>query len=775
MRIRKLGIVGAGTMGGGIAALAASAGVPVVLLDIPATGGDRNAVVRGGIERAKKSKPAAFMDLDRAQTIQVGNTDDDLRQLADCDLIIEAIIEQIEPKRALYTRLEEVIGAETIVASNTSGIPMARLTEGRSARFRERFVGMHFFNPPRYLHLLEVIPTPETSDATRAAVLRFSDRILGKGIVLARDVPGFIANRLGVFGMVLAIRLMEEHGLSIDDVDVLTGPIAARSKSATYRTADLSGIDVITHVTKELSETTGEPFALPQWVGDLVKAGRVGEKSGAGFYKRVGKEIHTLDWRSGEYAPQTKPSSQQIATLAKLPLDDRFKAIREWNDGSKEAAYVREYFLRFSHYVLKTTPLIAYDIPSVDWAMKWGYAWELGPFEQMDLLGSDWLREGFAALGLDEPELLRRAPGGFYKTTPVYAALSLGGERYDPVPAAPDVISLVEIRRSPDATNRMLEHSDDATLWDVGDGVALLEFHSKMNTLGAGVIRMTQTALDRVERDGLIGLVLGNEDPRTFTAGADLSLVLRLIAAGDWSALEAAVRQFQETAVRLRRSPFPVVSAPFGLTLGGGCEFSLYSDRVQAHAELYMGLVEVGVGLIPAGGGTTELLFRFASELAPYGEADPFEGVKRAFQLMAMATTSTSALEARKLGLLRDVDRITMNRDRLLADAAARVRDLAPDYVPPLPRAITALGKDAIGNLRYGVWAMREAGQITEHEVRIAHELSYVLTGGDGPPRRVTEQDILDLEREAFLHLLGTKETQERMQYTLKTGKPLRN
>ncbi len=771
MHIRKVGIVGAGTMGGGIAALAASAGVPAVMLDIPGSGADRNAVARGGLERASKSKPAAFMDPDRARVIQVGNTDDDLERLADCDLIIEAIIEQLGPKQALYARLESIVAPHAIIASNTSGIPMARLTEGRSASFRERFLGMHFFNPPRYLHLLEIIPTPETSESTQAAVRRFSDRVLGKGLVVAKDVPGFIANRLGVFGMVLAIRLMEEHRLTIDDVDVLTGPLTARSKSATFRTADLSGIDVIAHVTKELSETTGEPFALPAWVLDLVTAGRAGEKSGAGFYKRVGKEIQTLDWRTGEYRPQAKAS--ELGKAAKLPLAERFAAIRDAKVSGKEAAYVREYLLRFSHYVLTTTPRIAYDIPSVDNAMKWGYAWELGPFEQMDLLGAEWLRAGFASLGLDEPDLLRRAAGGFYKNDRTVAVALDQAGGYVPVPAAPDVVSLDVVRRAGDAW--ALEQSDDATLWDVGDGVAVLEFHSKMNTLGEGVIRMTQLALDRVERDGMLGLVIGNEDPRTFTAGADLSLVLRLIEGGDWTALETAVREFQETAVRLRRAPFPVVAAPFGLTLGGGCEFSLYADRVQAHAELYMGLVEVGVGLIPAGGGTTELLFRFATELAPYAEADPFEGVKRAFQLIAMATTSTSALEARKLGLLRASDRITMNRDRLLADAAARVRDLAPDYVPPLPRTITALGKDGLGNLRYGAWAMREGGQITDHEVRIAHELSYVLTGGDGPPRTVTEQDILDLEREAFLRLLGTKETQERMQYTLKTGKPLRN
>jgi 3-hydroxyacyl-CoA dehydrogenase len=303
----------------------------------------------------------------------------------------------------------------------------------------------------------------------------------------------------------------------------------------------------------------------------------------------------------------------------------------------------------------------------------------------------------------------------------------------------------------------------------------VLEFHSKMNTLGEGVITMMHKALDRVERDAMVGLVLGNDDPRTFTAGADLSYILRLLQAGDWKKVEAAVKGFQDTSLRLRQVPFPVVSAPFGLTLGGGAEFSLHADQVQAHAELYMGLVEVGVGLIPAGGGTTELLFRFMGDLAPYPEADPFEAVRRAFQLIAMATTSTSAAEARKLGFLRERDRITMNRDRLLADAAARVVDLAPDYVVPPPRVTTAMGTEALGNLKYAAWAMKEAGQITDHEVRIAHELAYVLSGGDGPPRQVTEADIFALEREAFLKLLGTKETQERMQYTLKTGKPLRN
>lgn len=771
MRIRRLGVVGAGTMGGGIAALAASAGIPVTLLDVPAPSGDRNAIARGGLDRARKAKPAAFMDAARASVIETGNTEDDLAKLAKCDLVIEAIIEQVEPKRALYERLERLLPEHTIIASNTSGIPMATLLEGRSDGFRSRFLGMHFFNPPRYLHLLEIIPTTDTSKDTIESARRFSDRVLGKGIVVAKDVPGFVANRLGVYGMVLAIRLMEKHGFTIDEADVLTGVLTGRSKSATFRTADLSGIDVIAHVTRELSETTKEDFSLSSWVLELVKKGQVGEKSGAGFYKRVGKEIHTLDWRTGEYRPQVKPETAELGRLSKLPVSERFAALKTWAD--REGDFVKEYLLRFSHYVLTTTPAVAYDIPSVDHAIEWGYAWEAGPFKQMDMLGIDFLRRGFSELGLDEPALLREVRDGFYSSDGTQV-LSLSGG-YQEVLREPGETRLADFHAPHRRSRSILDHNPDASLVDVGNGVAVLEFHSKMNTLGEGVITMTNRALDRVEQEGMAGLVIGNDDPRTFTAGADLSMVLKLIQASDWKKLEDAVRTFQDTSQRLRHSPFPVVAAPFGLTLGGGCEFSLHADRVQAHAELYMGLVEVGVGLIPAGGGTTELLFRFTSDLAPYPDADPFEAVRRAFQLIAMATTSTSALEARRLGYLRDVDRISMNRDHLIADAVARVIELAPDYVSPLPRTITAMGTEALGNLKYAVWAMREAGQITSHEVRIAHELAYVLTGGDGPPRQVTERDILDLEREAFLRLLGTKETQERMAYTLRTGKPLRN
>jgi 3-hydroxyacyl-CoA dehydrogenase len=767
MRIRRIGIVGAGTMGAGIGALAASAGVPVTLLDVPAENDDANAAAKKGLDRARKARPAAFMDAERAALVRLGNTRDDLASLADCDLIIEAIIEKVEPKRELYARLEQVIQPATIVASNTSGIPMRALVDGRGDGFRRRFLGMHFFNPPRYLHLLEIIAAPDTDEETLRAARRFSERVLGKGTIRAKDVPGFVANRLGVYGMVLALRMLDEFALGIDEVDALTGPALGRAKSATFRTADLTGLDVLNHVAKELTDATGEDFALPDWVQKLIARGDLGEKSGAGFYKKVGKEIQTLDRKSLTYLPQQRVDSPELAALGRLPVGERLARVREMEGAYGE--FARTYLLRLSHFVLERTPEVAYDLPSVDRAMEWGYAWEAGPYKQMDMLGVDFVRAGMRKIGLSEPELLKKASEGFYRDSGS-VALQLDGS-YAPVAEIPGALSLALLRTG----RRTLFESADATLFDLGDGVAGLEFHSKMNTIGEGVLNALRDSIDRVASTGLAGLVIGNEDPRSFSAGADLGMVGALVQRSDWKQLAAAVARFQQCSMSLRFAPFPVVMAPFGLTLGGGCEFSLHADAIQAHAELYMGLVEVGVGLIPGGGGTKEMLFRFGAELAPYEEADPFEAVKRAFKLIAMATTSGSALEARKLGFLRQRDRITMNRDLLIADAKQRVLDLAPDYVPPVEQRLTATGKEGLGNLRYAAWAMREAGQITDFEVRLAHEVAYVLCGGDGPPRVVTEQDILDLEREAFLKLLGTKETQERIAHMLKTGKPLRN
>ena len=772
MRIAKLGVVGAGTMGSGIAALAASAGIPVVLLDIVGAAGDRSGPARAGLERARKARPAAFMDSSRAELIAVGNLEDDLELLRDCDLVLEAIIEQPAPKQALYARLEPLVKPAAIIASNTSGIPMQVLTEGRSSRFKQHFLGMHFFNPPRYLHLLELIPTKETDPQALDAVRRFSEVVLGKGIVIARDVPGFIANRLGVYGMVAAMKGMMESNLTIDEVDTLTGPLLGRAKSATFRTADITGLDVLLHVSKGLAASTGEDFAMPDWVEHLAASGRLGDKTGGGFYKKVGKDITTLDWHSLEYGPQQKVDDPAIASLMKEGLEKRLPMAAKLP--GKYGEFVRNYLLRMSHYVLKTTPEIAFDLVSVDRAIEWGYAWDAGPFQQMDALGHDVLKEGFGRLQLEVPAMLAKAKDGafYHEREGSWNYLAFAGT-YEKVPPVPGQIALDSVRSRKGA---VVETSRDANLLDLGDGVLLMEARSKMNTMGAGVLAMLRKGLERVADGKFVGLVIGNDDQRAYSAGADLGAVVAQVQSGDWKGLDEMVRYFQEGAMMLRRAPFPVVAAPHGLTLGGGAEYALHADRIQAHGELYMGLVEAGVGLIPAGGGTKELLFRFTEQLAPYDEADPFEAVKRAFKLIAMATTSSSALEARSLGFLRPVaDRITMNRDRLIADAKARVLDLAVDYVSPPQRSITALGKDALGNLMYAGWAMKEGGQITDHEVRIARELAYVLCGGDGPPRTVTEQDILDLEREAFLRLLGTKETQERIAYTLKTGKPLRN
>ena len=771
MRITKVGIIGAGAMGAGIAALAASAGLPVVLLDIPGShdpkSPDRSKPARDGLERTRKAKPAAFHDASAASRIVTGNTADHLALLKDCSWICEAIIEQPGPKQELFAKVEQIAHG-AIVTSNTSGIPMATLLEGRSARFRERFLGTHYFNPPRYMHLLELIPTPETAPEVLERMREFQQRILGKGVVLAKDVPGFVANRLGVHGMVVAARLMMKHDLTIPEVDTLTGAFIARAKTATFRTGDLSGLDVLVHVTAGLSATTGEDLALAPFVHELVKLGRLGDKSKAGFYKKEGSKVLALDWKTLEYRDLGRFSTPEIERITALPPVERLAAVRAL-PASKHAAFLADLFLEQFHYACTLAPTLAYDIPSIDRAMEWGYGWELGPFRAMDAVGLRNIRLATKAAGRALPPLLQRAGESFYEGESV---LALDSGSQEPITPVPGQILLTNVRRS----GRTLLENDEARLVNLGDGVACLEFCGKMNTLGAGVMELAAKALGIVGSGRFAGLVIGNDDSRTFTAGANLAGIGAVVKSGDWKALDAMVRHFQDTVMSFRFAPFPVVAAPFGLTLGGGTEISLHCDRIQAHAELYMGLVEVGVGLLPGGGGTKELAFRFTNALAPYEEADPFEGIKRAFKLIALAQTSTSAHEARAMGFLRPVaDRITMNRDTLIADAKARVLDLAADYVAPTPRRMLSLGRAGVGNLDYALFAFREAGQASAHDVRIGHEVAVVLSGGDGPPREVTEQDLLDLERDAFLRLLGTKETQERIAHMLTTGQPLRN
>ncbi len=769
MRISKVGVVGAGAMGTGIAALCASAGIPVILLDQPSSDRDRNAIANAALAKATKGKPAVFMDPGAAALISSGNTEDHLGRLADCDWIVEAIIEKLEPKQALFARLEEIAHPDAIIASNTSSIPMKVLQEGRTTAFRARFLGTHFFNPVRYLHLLEVIPGPDTAGYVVAGMRRFAERTLGKGVVIAKDAPGFIANRIGLYGMVRVLRLMEEYDLGIDDVDFLTGPFTGRAKSATFRTSDISGIDILVHVAASTAAATGEDFSLPSWVHQLVAQGRLGEKAGAGFYRKDKRGIFTLDWKTLDYVPQRAVELEELAFLRKAPLAERLRGLTQ--AGGTRAEFVRHLLTDISLYALEKQPELSHDIASVDRAMEWGYGWEAGPFRQVDAIGVDFLRGQVEARGVAMPPLLSVAREGCYRQPHSgLRQLTLSGE-YVPIEAVPGLIDLEALH----GNGKVLESNDAAALADIGDGVLLLEFRAKMNTLGPGVFAMLERAAARVRSGGYEGLVVGNADARTFSAGADLSLVAAQVRDSRWKQLDAGIHAFQQGVLSLRYLPFPVVVAPFGLTLGGGCEMMLHADITQAHAELYSGLVEVGVGVIPGGGGTKELLFRFTRELAPYEEADSFEGVKRAFKLISMATTSTSAQEARRLGLLRATDRISMNRDQLLSDARSRVLDLAPGYVPPARPTIRALGREAYGNLKYAVWAMKEAGWISDHDVRIGHHLAYVLAGGDGPPRDVSEQDILDLEREAFLALLGTRETQDRIAHMLSTGKPLRN
>jgi 3-hydroxyacyl-CoA dehydrogenase len=774
MRITKVGIIGAGAMGAGIAALAASAGLPVVLLDIPGADDpahpDRSKPARDALARLTKAKPAAFMDASAAKRITTGNTADHLELLADCSWICEVIIEQPAPKQALFAQLE-TIAPDAIVTSNTSGIPMAILLEGRSPRFRSRFLGTHYFNPPRYMHLLELIPTPETAPAVLETMRAFQERILGKGIVLAKDVPGFVANRLGVHGMVVAGRLMVQHDLTIPQVDTLTGQLIGRAKSATFRTGDLSGLDVLVHVTAGLSQTTGEDLALEPFIHALVKSGRLGDKTKAGFYKKEGKATLALDWKTLEYHPTERFTTPEIAALMKRPAHERLTQVTALPGAL--GAFVRDLLVAQCHYALTLVPSLAYDLAAVDRAMEWGYGWEIGPFRAMDAIGLDWLRTAFREAGREIPPLLAQTPRAFYEMRAEGETIpALDASARLAIPPIPGQLSLAARRRQ----GHILRENAEARVLDLGEGVLGLEFCGKMNTLGPGVMDLTAFTLETAASGPWHGVVIGNEDPRTFTAGANLGGVAALVQAKDWSQLEAMVRRFQATVMSVRRAPVPVVAAPFGLTLGGGCELSIHCDRIQAHAELYMGLVEVGVGLLPGGCGTKELAFRFTKALEAYEGADPFEGVKRAFQLIALARTSTSAHEARTMGFLRPhADRISMNRDTLIADAKARVLDLAPDYVAPLPRTMTSLGSAGMANLDYALWSFREAGQASAHDARIGHEIARVLCGGEGPARTVTEQDLLDLECDGFLRLLGTAETQARIAHMLSTGTPLRN
>src|SRR5262245_30201242 len=802
MRIAKAAVLGAGTMGAQIAAHLANAGVPTLLLDIPprdllpdeeAKGltlespAVRNRIARGGFEAAKKAKPAAFFTPEFASLVTVGNFDDDLAKIKDCDLIVEAIVENLNIKRSLFERIDQHRRPGSIVASNTSGIPIHLLAEGRSDDFKQHFLGVHFFNPPRYLHLVEIIRTEWTKPEVACFLFGFLDQRLGKGVVPAKDRPNFIANRIGTFGALHTIKTMIDDGYSIEEVDKMTGTAVGRPKSATFRTFDLVGLDVFHHVIKNLYENLPDDeerdmFVVPDLLAKMVERNLLGNKTKSGFYRKQQgegdkREIWSLDVATLDYRPSQKVKLPALDMAKNIDdVSERLKALTWSKD--RVGAFLWKTMTRTLSYAAKRIPEIADNVVEVDRAMRWGFGWELGPFEVWDAIGveksvSRMKEEGLAVPANVEQMLASGAMSFYKKDDGQQSYFDFASGKYVPLTDQPGVLILKSIKER----TGVIKKNAGASLIDIGDGVACLEFHSKMNAIGGDTLQMLKFALGEVEKN-FVGLVVGNQGVN-FCVGANIMLMLMEAQDENWEELDMMVRVFQASTMSLRYSPKPVVVAPFQMVFGGGCEMVLHGDRVRAAAETYMGLVEVGVGIIPAGGGTKEMLLRVMDSI-PKGvdDADPFPFVKRAFETIALAKVATSAEEARSLGFLSADDTISMNADRLIADAKKEVLALAASgYVEPQQRTdILALGEPALATLKLGIHQMKRAGYISDHDAEIGTRLAKILTGGDlNHPTRVSEQYLLDLEREAFLSLAGMRKTQERLAHMLKTGKPLRN
>jgi 3-hydroxyacyl-CoA dehydrogenase len=745
MRIRSAAVLGAGTMGAQIAAHLANAGLPSLLLDVSLD------AARQGLKRAQALKPDPFFTKSTASLIRTGSLDD-LTGLRSCDWIIEAVVERLDVKQALIERVEREASATAIVSSNTSGIPISRIADGRSDAFKKRWLGTHFFNPPRYLPLLEVIPTADTDADVLRTVTEFADRRLGKGVVVAKDTPGFIANRLGIYGLMQVFKAMEASGLTVAEVDAITGPAIGRPKSATFRTMDLAGIDILSAVARDLATRLAaaeQPaFALPPVVEQLVARGWHGSKAGRGFYQKTDAgEIQALDFALMEYRPSERPRFPSIDAARSIENPgQRIGTLFAGKD--RVGGFLRATLAPTLLYAARIANEVAGSRADVDRAMRWGFAWELGPFETLRAIGVDPV---VSALGGSAP-------------ADAHALLSEAA-----APSGDPRSTLLESAR---ADKRIVKKNAGASLVDLGDGVLCVEFHSKMNAIGGDTIDMLRRGVKEAA-DNFAALVIGNDDLH-FSAGANLMLLLLEAQEGNWDEVDLMIRAFQGATMGLRNADVPVVVAPAGLTLGGGCEIVLHADRVQAAAESYIGLVEVGVGLIPGGGGTKEMLARSMDALPPGADVLPF--VQRVFETIGFGTVSTSGPDARRLGYLRAGDAITMNRDRLIADAKTLALSLVAGYVPPQPRSIPVGGANVLAALKLGVHLAWRAGRISDHDAVIGRKLAWILAGGDIPAATtVSEQHLLDLEREAFLSLCGERKTQERIAHTLKTGKPLRN
>jgi len=815
-RIHKVAVLGAGTMGARIAAHFANAGVPSLLLDIvppDADGPARNKIAAAGLDGAKKSKPAAFFESSLARLVSVGNFDDDLQKIADVDWTIEAVVENLDIKRSLLKKVEAVRKPGSVITTNTSGLPVGKIAAGFSDDFRRSWFGTHFFNPPRYMRLLELIPTPEADRGLIDSVAHFCDTQLGKGVVYAKDTPNFIGNRIGTFSVLNVMHLMQQMDLTIEEVDALTGSAVGWPRSATFRTIDLVGLDILGHVvgnmTKNVKDERSE-LQIPAFFQQMIERKWLGDKTKGGFYKKsvgrapspagspspaeAGKEERlALDWKTLEYHPRQKPKFAVLDTAKQI--DDtgaRLKMLLGLDGGSakpdKPSAFLWTSLADLWTYAANRVPEISDSIVEIDRAMRMGFNWELGPFELWDAAGVEatvarMKKEGHPVAANVE-KLLASGRKSWYEDDPKAASgrqyFDLATGDWQPVTVSEGVWSVSVAKKS----NGVVKKNSGASLVDLGDGVGCIEFHSKMNALGADIITLIQQSLKPGgPGDNFDAFVITN-DAQNFSVGANLMLLLMSVQEEEWDDVDMAIKQFQGMTQAIKFSPKPVVSAPFGLALGGGCEISLHAAARQPHAELYMGLVEVGVGLLPGGGGCKEMLLRAvdsATSIRPDGRGESvetMEALKKAFQTIAMGTVATSANEARGLGFLSTSDRITMNRERVLTDAKARALDLfRSGYEPPIMRTdIPAPGENILAALKLGAYMMRQGEFISDHEQKLAGKIAEVLCGGNiTPSSPISEQYVLDLEREAFKSLCGEKKTQERIQYTLKTGKTLRN
>ncbi|OJW82154.1 MAG: 3-hydroxyacyl-CoA dehydrogenase [Bacteroidetes bacterium 46-16] len=796
--IRKVAVVGSGVMGSRIACHFAGIGVQVLLLDIvPGEPNEaekakgltleskpvRNRIVNDALKATLKSKPSAVYGKKAAELIQTGNIDDDLHRIADCDWVIEVVVERLDIKQKVFDKIEQHRKPGTLITTNTSGIPIHLMSEGRSEDFQQHFCGTHFFNPPRYLRLLEIIPDPHTKPEVLDFLMDYGSRFLGKTTVLCKDTPAFIANRVGVFGFMAVFKAMQELGLNVDEVDLLTGPILGRPKSATFRTGDVVGLDTLVHVAKDLpanapDDEAKDLFKMPPFLEKMLENKWLGDKTGQGFYKKIkgekGKsEILTLDLGTMEYGPKRKTKFATIETAK--PIDDLAQRLKALYSGQDKAG---EFYRLVHHmifaYISNRIPEIADELYKIDDGLKAGFGWDMGAFESWDVLGVEKVLKNMKAAGFEVanwvPQMLEKGFKTFYKTENGQRKYyDIRTQSYQPIPGMGGMI--------------LLEHLDEKVVWknsacklyDIGDDVLALRWNTKMNSIGGEVLEGVQKSV-AIAEEQYKGLILANGGAN-FSAGANVGLIFMFAAEQEYDELDFAIRQFQATTMRLRYSSIPVMVAPHGLTLGGGCEMCLHADAVQAAAETYIGLVEVGVGLIPGGGGTKELVLRASDRNIK--EDIEVNYLQQLFINVATAKVATSAEEGFENFIFRPgTDHISINPDRRIADAKRRILAMHEEgYTQPAPRHdIKVQGRGGLGGLRSGIHAMWRANYASDHDKLIAEKLAYVMCGGDlSQPTLVSEQYLLDLEREAFLSLCGQRKTLERLQSILQTGKPLRN